>query len=579
MRRKTRTLCLLMSLLMALAIFAGCQTTEQNSTSSPAAEQTPDNSKSENTSEAEPEDNAEAPEPITFSVYTTGNMSNTPKWGSDPVSAVILAKTGVTLNIEYAVDDSSTKLGLMLSAGDYPDMLNSINNDTVALYAEAGALVPLNDYIEPYGENVKKVFGDQIGAMKSESDGNIYGFNGKYGEMSIAPFGNMQVQIALLEEFGYPKINYLYELTDLIEQYVAKYPQYEGQDTVGLMSPASGWVFNICFNNAALRSAGYQDDGNYYIDPETLEASLGITTDSAKEYLLWVNDLNRKGLFDMESFTLDSNSANEKLATGRVLAISAPTWFTSDGEAALRNAGLEDRGYAKIPLFINQEAKENSRLHYYDPYGTWKCVITNNCADPVRAFQFIDSLWSEEIQILCNWGVEGINYTVDENGKRVMNNSDLIDYKSDEYYRQKTGVLLYFTSGAYVKDSTGQYLNPFNVPENLRAGYSEKEKEVLAAYDSEAVIWRDLYPESAISEWGFAWKLTLPTDSDGAIAEKKVEGELRAKYTYDLVMAQTQEEFDTIWDDFVKACEDAGIGKREAEITEALKKRMELWYN
>ena len=68
-------------------------------------------------------------------------MTNTPVWGEDPVSAVILEKTGVTLDIEYTVEDFNTKAGLILSAGDYPDLLLSVNNDTVAQYADAGALV------------------------------------------------------------------------------------------------------------------------------------------------------------------------------------------------------------------------------------------------------------------------------------------------------------------------------------------------------------------------------------------------------------------------------------------------------
>lgn len=571
--QRTRSICLLMALLLLMFLIAGCgsQTTSSAGSTTTTATTTP--------SATDETDNT--PDPITFTAYTTHNLTNVPAWGDDPVSAIILEKTGVTLEIEYTIDNSAEKLGLMLSAGDYPDLLLSINNDTVAQYAESNALVVLDDFIEQYGENVKEVFGEKLGAMRSENDGNIYGFNREYGQIGADSLVNMQVQIALLEEFGYPQINYLSELTDLIEQYIAMYPQIEGQDTIGLMSPASGWVFNICFNNAALRASGYQDDGNYFIDPETLEASLGITTDSAKKYLQWVNDLYRKGLFDLESFNLDMATANEKLASGRILAISAPTWFTGQGETALRNAGMEDRGYAKIPLFIDQEAKAKSRLHFFDPYGSWKSVITTNCADPERAFRFFDTMWSEEMQILCNWGVEGTNYTLDADGKRVMNTIDLTEYTSNEFYRQNTGVMLYnyWTCGAYVADSTGQYINPFQIPENVRAGYTDKELEALAAYDSNAVIWRDLSPDPIASAWGYAWKLTLPTDSDGAIAEVKVEQEIRAAAVYELVTAASEEAFESAWAAFVKACDDAGIAAREAEITEAIKTRMELWYD
>lgn len=576
MKHPTRPLSIVISLLMLAALLAGCSTGPAATTAPAAGTGTATVAPTEAAPSAEP---TKAP-PIAFTAYTTANITNTPEWGKDPVSAKILEATGITLTIEYALDDSDTKLGLLLTSGDFPDLLLSVNNNTVAQYSEANALVALDDYIDQYGANIKHIFGDKIGAMRSENDGKIYGFNREYGALSADSLVNMQVQIALLKEFNYPKINYLSELTSLMEQYIAKYPKYNGQDTVGLLSPASGWVFNICFNNAALRSAGYQDDGNYYIDPATMQASLGITTESSKKYLAWVNDLYRKGLFDLESFNLDMTTANEKLSSGRVLAISAPTWFTGEGETALRNANLADRGYAKLPLFIDEAAKNNSRLHYYDPYGSWKSVITTNCKDPVRAFQFFDTMWSEEMQVLCNWGIEGVNYMVDAQGKRVMNEKDLKDVTSSEFYRQNTGVNLYnyWSCGSFVKDSTGQYINPFQIPENLRAGYTDAEKEALAAYSSDAVVWRDLSPAAAVSDWGYAWKLTLPTDSEGAIAEKKVQDEIRAAAVYNLVTAKSAEEFETQWTAFVKACQDAGIGKREAEITDALKTRMELWY-
>jgi hypothetical protein len=72
--------------------------------------------------------------------------------------------------------------------------------------------------------------------------------------------------------------------------------------------------------------------------------------------------------------------------------------------------------------------------------------------------------------------------------------------------------------------------------------------------------------------------MILPGDSDGALAETRVNDEIRAQSVYNMVTATSDEAFEQVWEDFVQKCIDAGIEKREAEVTEALKTRMQLWY-
>jgi putative aldouronate transport system substrate-binding protein len=182
--------------------------------------------------------------------------------------------------------------------------------------------------------------------------------------------------------------------------------------------------------------------------------------------------------------------------------------------------------------------------------------------------------------VLVNWGVKDVNYTVDGSGKRTMKPSEITAQKSDSNYRQKTGVGLYsyWTSGAGVKDSNGQYFNPFLAPEIEASGYTAIEKETIAAYNPSALTWANLYPAPQTSEWGFAWKLTLPSDSEGAVAETKINDEIRGKAFYNMITAASDDAFNSQWDSFAAACDKAGIAKREAEITSALKTRMELWY-
>ncbi|NLG24771.1 MAG: hypothetical protein GX558_05405, partial [Clostridiales bacterium] len=403
-----------------------------------------------------------------------------------------------------------------------------------------------------------------------------------FGGIPSSPLVAFQVNYALLKEFGYPQIDTLDQLADYVRQYLEKYPETNGVKNIGFLTMGAGWTFNIGFNNSALVAAGFQDDGNYYINPETMEATIGIRTPQAKAYFKWLNAMQKEGLFSLDSFSLDNNTLATEVAKGNVLVAIAPQWVLGAAEDTLRKVNnTPDRCYAKLPIYIDEAAKANSHLSYYDPVGSWKSVITDNCADPQRAFDFYDQMWSEEMQVLCNWGIAGDDYTVDGGGARALTQATLDQYKSDPDFGINTGIGIYtyWSCGEQYKDSTGQYILPFSSPEFTAANYTAEDKEVIAAYNPDAATWTGLFPEPQQSKYGFAWKLILPADTDGALAETKVNDELRAKYVYDMVVAQTDEEFERLWETFDSKCVEAGIEKREAEVTEALKTRMELWYS
>ena len=98
---------------------------------------------------------------------------------TDPVAEKIKELTGVTLEISHAVGGDEQAIPLMIASGDYPDMIFA-KGDT-GLLVDAGALIPLNDYIEEKGNNTKALYGDMLQRLKySEADPSIYTM-GTYG--------------------------------------------------------------------------------------------------------------------------------------------------------------------------------------------------------------------------------------------------------------------------------------------------------------------------------------------------------------------------------------------------------------
>lgn len=60
-------------------------------------------------------------------------------------------------------------------------------------------------------------------------------------------------------------------------------------------------------------------------------------------------------------------------------------------------------------------------------------AITTNCKDPDAAFRFIDDILSEEIMDLRIWGIEGVDYLVNEDGLFYRTGEMTDNWNNDEY--------------------------------------------------------------------------------------------------------------------------------------------------
>ncbi|MGF7035539.1 alpha-L-fucosidase [Paenibacillus mucilaginosus] len=105
-------------------------------------------------------------------------------------------------------------------------------------------------------------------------------------------------------------------------------------------------------------------------------------------------------------------------------------------------------------------------------------------------------------------------------------------------------------------------------------GYFEPVK--LAAYG--AATYKDLWPsEDAFPErkYGAAWTLQFETGSQANVIFQKTQ-DIMKKRIPEAIMAKP-EDFDKIYDQFLKDLEDAGVAKLNEEFTKMVKARVEPW--
>lgn len=495
----------------------------------------------------------------------------------NPVAKEIEAKTGVTLKYELPIGSVSEKIGVMMASGDYSDLI--MVKDTGRL-VDAGAYVDLRPLIEDYGPNIKKLYGGYFERLKySSTDEAIYVLPAApVDNKNWYPNSGFQLQHAVVKALGYPEIKTLDDYENAIRQYIEMYPTINGKPTIGITLLTDDWRWMVTLGNPGGFVTGKPDDGQWYIDPSTYEATYRFIRDDEKPYFEWLNHMYHSGLVDPDSFVQKYEGYENKIASGTVLGLIDSRWQFDSAQQILRLNEMEERTYGMYPVQLDDTtiAADYRDTGYLGGYGIG---ISVNCDDPVKAIQFLDYMASVEGQILRNWGIEGINYLVDEDGRRVVSEQEFDKRRNDPDYGENTGVGLYTYPfpryGALVVDENGYYISAES-NEVVFDGVSDAEQEVLDAYG--IYTWSDLYPPAEAlpeSSWGVAWNISIPDDT--GISEKITECDDLVKRSLINAIVASPEEFDMRWEEMQQTLIDMGAVEMGEAFTQLVRQRIEDW--
>lgn len=538
------------------ALLAGCS--QNSSSSAPSATGDDENS------------------PVTFSYYMFSPGKKDVLASETTIGKALQEQTGVDWKMEYLVGDSATKAGVMIASGDYPDVISSSGEMSKLL--DAGAYIPLDDLIEEYGPNIKRVYGPYFDKMKNAEDGKIYAlpYTANQGEYSGSPNvggGAFWIQRSVLKEFDYPKITTLDEYFDLIQDYKEKHPTVDGAETIGFVSLAGVANNFFTLQNPAMHLAGYPNDGSVMVDMTTHEAKVVAGTDAQKKWIQKLNEINAQGMLDPESFTMNKDQYLAKLTSGRVLGYFNYGWQIGDASKNLLSAGIDEKRYAPLPIVFDEGIKDQ----YVDPPGfvnNYATGISVNAKDPVRIIKYFDNLLKEENQVLVQWGIKDETYSVDEKGRFYYANEDQRKAHDDLELSRKFGFTYFGTDWPkYGGESTltdGNAYSPGNQPEVASASYTEGDKKFLEAYGIQT--FSELFNKPEERPWFPAWSIALEQGSPEQIFTTKSD-DLQRKYLPEMILGAPSN-FDKLWDAYMAELNKLDKAGYEATITKVVKDRV-----
>jgi len=521
--------------------------------------------------------------PITLTIYAEDMRDEVVKENFQGIiSQQITADTGVTVKSVFGVGDVSEQITLMIADRSYPDFVFSRSNS--GKFLEAEAFIDLAPLIEEYGPNIKKLYGASWPSHYDDQGRIFYLGQDFVNNLPLDPESSFQLQHDVVRELGYPRIRTVEDYSAAIREYIKLHPEIDGQPTIGMSLICSdGWRWFITLGNPAGFAAGYADDGNYAVNPETMEAVYRFTLPDHREYYRWMNGIYDEGLLDPDSFTQTYDEYLQKIATGRVLGLADADWEFGSAESTLAQEGRFERTYGRYPVTLGQGGLD---LNYRKPLymATNGVGITDNCADPVRAIQFLDYLAREEIQVMTNWGFEGVHWEI-KDGRRQFTAEETALRAGSENRTTQTGMGLMsypwpcYGSGVYDKD--GYSILPYDEATVL-AEYNEVEKEVLAGYGVQ--MWRDLFPqqdEIYFAPWGNAWIIAdnlrndIPLQEELNLIQARLN-DITAEYLPKAVTAAPAD-FDKVYDEFLEKL-NAANAARAGELMTVMVKEQAEWY-
>jgi len=317
-------------------------------------------------------------------------------WGDFPedggkIFAALEEATNTNVDLRmFPQDGFPERLTTTLASGDLPDVI--VAGPDLAMLVNEGAIIPLDDLLEAYGQNILAALGDDIVFSRFAADGKIYALP---NIVDYRPNFAMQVRTDWLDQLDL-------DVPDTWDEWVHAWEQMLTLDANIVPYAGDIYAFLPSFGLFTSSRQMWLTDaaGNLTIAPEMPEF---------RSYLEAMRDLHERGILDQEFAirgTIVGNFESVENALNAGIAGSVVTWATNT------------RTVTQNLMEIDEDARLLGVLPVPGPDGhrgtpararvSGSTAITIAGADRAREIiQFFDFLYSEEGRILMSFGIEG----------------------------------------------------------------------------------------------------------------------------------------------------------------------------
>lgn len=404
-----KSIALVLATVLATAVLAGCgKTEEQSSTSTPtstapSSSTVADNSKETSTEAAD--DKIELPfeETMTWSVlspmcgnyYTTDNLTYN----------YMLEQANVKFELtEIANSEMGEKGNLIMTSGEYPEVLLRCNSLDLDALGMEGILIPLEDLIREYMPTLTQILDERNGwSSITAGDGHVYSLpNVQDPLINLGTTRLGMINQAWLDKVGLPMPTNMEEMYEVLKA-------FKEQDVNGNGNPDDEIPFGFCAGRQWMFS--YYMDGVLSMDTSGQKIAMVNgevvyypTSDTFKEWLEWMAKFYKEGLIDPNGFTLTSAQYEANAKTDDALY-----GIHFDYNQVYFNDKYYEE-YVGLPSF-NEEG-----FGLRNGLTAEGLALTDKCENVGELLTWADTWYTEEGGRYFRLGIEGVTYKVNADG-------------------------------------------------------------------------------------------------------------------------------------------------------------------
>lgn len=473
-------------------------------------------------------------EPIELTVFLNHTWYATEEF-TGIICEEITKRTGIVLKPTRCTD--YTQLGVLISSGELPDLV--FTSKMLDTLSDPDVCYAYDELIEKYDIDWDVDEMHQVNAKAFSGDDHYYfihshaSSNDDWKNTSAVPMvASVSYRADMLEELGNPEINTLEDLDNVFAMVKEKWP-----DVTPLNFSVDTWTLNPfkTWNNCSLQ---------YFIMNEEDQCEIVPKTQPFYDYLKYCNSMYQKGYISADNFSWGAAERTADFCSGKTFATVGSTQYGPGYYAAL---------FETVP---DAEVLELAPLSDYplneSDIGWAGTFITKNNKYPEESIRLMQFLFSEEGQKLSQWGREGIEYTLNENGLPVF---------SEEWTES-------------VENNTNtQIYNPWF----YFGGSKILEAEARCASEPESYqATNDAIRESYRNEPWYVY--ASPKDSDGdmkVIYDKLVD--LTKNGQAKVILSANDEEFEKNYAEFIDQVNALGVDELAEFMTPRLQEAMALF--
>lgn len=327
---------------------------------------------------------------------------------ADSSAARIEDVTGYHVQYEMLpAENADEKLMLEATGGASYDIVRCSVSQFNKLYA-AGAIMPLNDLLDAYGQDILAGYSDEVWAAVSDSEGTIYGIPYKYAsDNELASF--LCCRWDLMKAAGITKLP---ETIDELYDCLKTLKTFYGDQYIimtGPYLPTTEKNENWKFPKVIASAFGIY---NEWMVNEAGEVYYMTEAEGFADMVAFLQKLYAEGLIDAEWAVNTNDSVSEKFTSGRAIISCS----SRSGCNAMTPVLLETNGitYDDIAYIGALKGADGTCTYMMTEALSSVSVILKTCKYPADVINWCNL--KVQNQLFLNFGVEGTHFTYDADG-------------------------------------------------------------------------------------------------------------------------------------------------------------------